>query len=200
MPTPATPLSWHDAPAALLAAARAHPHSITLLGITGPVGSGKSTLARRLSTCILATDDYLPDYDTLPYHDRDRAEHVDVRLLREHLAALRIGKPAAAPVWSFHTHRREGVREIAPAPTVVVEGIHALHEPIAELLDLRVFVEAPPAVRWARWEKIESSGERGWGVEVAREYFHAVAEPTFHAAAPAYRARADYIVLNVEQE
>ena len=98
------------APPAILALARAriaHPNPV-LIGITGPVGAGKSTLARLLSPCILSTDDYLPDYDTLPVDEHDLPDHLDAGLLLENLAALVRGEPATTPIWSFQTHRREG--------------------------------------------------------------------------------------------
>jgi uridine kinase len=99
-----------------------------------------------------------------------------------------------------------GEREVLPARVIVLEGIHALHEPgdgcsvesggLAGCIDVRAFVEAPASVRWARWERIEASGERGWGVEVAREFFHRVAEPTFAKFEGVYRGRADVVVVN----
>jgi uridine kinase len=100
------------------------------------------------------------------------------------------------PVWSFKSHRREGHIEVAPARLIVVEGIHALHDPPHAHVDVGVYVEAPAPVRWARWEVLESSGARGWGVEAAREYFDRVAEPTFVAHAARYRGRAHFIVTN----
>ena len=214
-------VDWCDAARHVLALARARTLAVpsvvpvgahpVVVGITGPVGSGKSTLAARLCACILSTDDYLPDYENIPEHERDDPRHMDAPLLLSNLADLRAGRPARVPVWSFQTHRRAGLREVAAparhadphsgrghaAPTlIVVEGIHALHASVSPALDVRVFVEAPSAIRWQRWEALEQSGARGWGVEKARAFFHNVAEPTFAQRAAAYRAVADVIVAN----
>jgi hypothetical protein len=167
-----------------------------VVGITGPVGAGKSTLAARLSGSVLSTDDYLPDYERVPYDERDDPRHVDWGLLIEHLAELRAGRGASVPVWSFQSHRREGARVVEPAGLIVLEGIHALHERVRAALDVRVYVEAPAGVRWSRWEHLEATGQRGWGVEVARAFFDGVAEPTFAARADAYRAAAHVVVRN----
>lgn len=173
---------------------------IPVIAITGPVGAGKSTLAAKLSPCVLSTDHYLPDYDLVPEHERDLPERADFSRLAQDLASLRHGNQTLIPRWSFQSHKREGEQPIAPANLIVLEGIHALHEPphapLANLIDLRVFVEAPSSVRWNRWEQIESSGERGWGVEKARAFFHSVAEPTFAKYEAKYRARADVVVVN----
>lgn len=173
---------------------------ITVVAITGPVGSGKSHLARLLSPCVLSTDDYLPDYDTLAYEDRDDPRFADHTRLIADLASLRAARPTRVPSWSFQTHSRIGEREVAPpespAGLIVVEGIHALHDALLAHIDLGVFVEAASAVRWQRWEHLEATGQRGWGVEVARQFFHSVAEPTFARYEETYRGRAHLIVTN----
>ena len=193
------PIGWEEAPRVLRERLAAEePPSV--LCIAGAVGSGKSTLAHRLAAdgdaVVLATDDYLPDYDRVPEHLRDEPDAAHLPELAAHLDELRFGREVSAPVWSFHEHRRVRTRPVRPAGLIVVEGIHALHATLSGVRSLGVLVEAPAAVRWARWEVLESSGERGWGVEKARAFFETVAEPTFDRHRPAYLARADYIVAN----
>lgn len=168
-----------------------------VVGVTGPVGSGKSTLASRLSGCVISTDHYLPDYERTPEHLRDLPERADLGRLLADLRSLNEHGRATIPQWSFRTHRREGSLDIvADGPLVVVEGLHALHAAHAEAINLRVFVDAPPQVRWARWEHLERTGARGWGVEYAREFFDRVAEPTFARFEAQYRSAADVVVMN----
>jgi hypothetical protein len=192
-------LQWDHAPTAILKALPSQTRS-AVVRIAGPVGSGKSTLARRLAAAgealLISTDEYLPDYDTTPEHLRDEpaASHLDE--LAGHLAELRAGRAVDLPVWCFHEHRRIGRRTARPAPLIVVEGIHALQGVLDSPGSLAVLVHADTGVRWARWEALEASGQRGWGVERARAFFDAVAEPTFARHRPAYLARADYLVIN----
>lgn len=191
-------LSWEEAPGAILASADARRRNDrpVLVGVTGPVGSGKSTLARRLGGVVVSTDDYLPDYESLPEHERDLPERADLDRLCANLTELKSGRPTTTPEWCFRVHRRVGERRVEPAPIIVCEGIHALHERVANLHDVRVYVEAPRDVRWARWKAIEEASERGWGVEQARAFFERVAEPTFGARAASYRASAHMMVIN----
>jgi pantothenate kinase len=167
-----------------------------VIGVTGPVGAGKSTLAARLADCVVGTDHYFPDYDRVAPAQRDLPEHSDLARLAADLAALRRGEPAMIPVWSFVSHAREGERRVDPAPRIVCEGIHALHEIPRPHIDIAVFVDAPAAVRWARWEALERSGARQLGVEAARRFFHEFAEPIYQRHAAAYRAAAHFVVIN----
>jgi uridine kinase len=182
--------------AASLAPAPLGPARRAVIAITGPVGAGKSTLAAQLSPCILSTDDYLPDYDAVAYHQRDLPEAADLPALARDLASLRDGHRTLVPVWSFQTHKREGTRPVEPADLIVCEGLHALHDSLACAVDLRVYVDAPRDLRWKRWEILESTGQRGWGVEVAKTFFDQVAEPTFERLSARHRESAHIIVVN----
>jgi uridine kinase len=192
-------ISIADAPQRVLAlaAAAAKPAGqAAVIGVTGRVGAGKSTLAARLSVCVLSTDDYLPDYDKVPEAERDDPRHADFSTLLHNVEQLQRGSAARVPVWSFHTHRREGVRLVTPADVIVIEGIHALHGALRAAMQVRVFVEAARATRWERWEHLERTGVRGWGVEKARVFFDGVAEPTFARWEAEYREAAHVVVMN----
>jgi uridine kinase len=197
MSTRGTILDWNDAPRAILDSLASD--RIGVIGITGPVGAGKSHLSgilRGNSGIHLATDDYLPDYDKVAYEDRDDPDLADSAALIANLQDLRSGRSTSVPRWSFQSHSRVGYRDVVPTNLILVEGIHALHERLLPHLDVCVFVEAPPDVRWKRWEHLETTGQRGWGVEVAKQFFHAVAEPTFQKYSPIYKSRAHFIVRN----
>jgi len=185
---------WDAAPELILRLASEVETARAVVGVTGPVGAGKSTLAKMLSECVLATDDFLPDHDATERALADDPGTADLTGVREALVRLRAGDAVEAPVWSFHTHSRVGARTLESAEVIVCEGIHA-HEPaLADLIDVRVFVEATADTRLARWEAMALAGERGWDVEQTRAYFREVAEPTFHARAERLRGASHVIV------
>ncbi len=171
-----------------------------MVGITGAVAAGKSTLARALSSTIVSTDHYLPDYDATPEAARDLPESSDLRRLARDLASLRAGQTTSIPQWSFESHSRVGALQVPSAPIVVCEGLHALHALPRELLDLRVFVDATQAARWKRCVAREQSGERGWSLAYLEHFFHTVAEVTYARFADEYRSAADFVILNEPSE
>jgi uridine kinase len=189
-------VSMDDAAAVIRAAAVAAGLPRVVVGVTGAVAAGKSTLARAIGGLVVATDHYLPDYDRTREDLRDLPESSDLARLARDLSELRAGRATRIPQWSFESHSRVGELHVEPAPVVVVEGLHALHESVRGHVDIAVFVEVPREVRWARAVAREQAGDRPWPLEYLEHFFTHVAEPTFARHAQRYRAGADFIAVH----
>jgi uridine kinase len=140
-----------------------HPN-VLLIGIGGGSGSGKSALAKRIQeaagderVAVIELDTYYRDFSHLPKSERERLNYdhpdaLDWDAILDDLSALRDGEAVELPVYDFTTHeRRDEVIEVYPTPAVIVEGIHCLvHEPLRELLDIRIFVDTDADVRFIR--------------------------------------------------
>jgi uridine kinase len=135
-----------------------------LIGVGGGTGSGKTTVAERLAAMVgqrelalVKLDSYYCDRAQLPFEERaainyDHPDAFDWPLLMAHLELLLGGQSAAVPVYDFASHlRTEEVAMVESGPVVVIEGILVLFEPrLRQLLDLKVYVDADPDVRFIR--------------------------------------------------
>jgi len=135
-----------------------------LIGVAGGTGSGKTTVSERLAAHIgqralglVKLDSYYCDRAELPFEERaainyDHPDAFDWALLMTHLDDLLGGRPAPVPVYDFAAHlRTEEVTMVESGPVVVIEGILVLFEPrLRELLDLKVYVDTDPDVRFIR--------------------------------------------------
>ena len=117
--------------------------------IAGPSSSGKTTFANRLmlhlrangiKPLVISLDDYFLDADKSPKLDDGKPDFetiasLDVELFRSNLRSLAEGKTVSLPKFDFHVSRRsKETRDIRldPSSIVLVEGIHALNEKLAE--------------------------------------------------------------------
>jgi len=135
-----------------------------LIGVGGGTGSGKTTVAERLAAMVgqwelalVKLDSYYCDRAQLPFEERaainyDHPDAFDWPLLMTHLGALLGGRAAPVPVYDFASHlRTDEVTMVESGPVVVIEGILVLFEPrLRELLDLKVYVDTDPDVRFIR--------------------------------------------------
>ncbi len=158
-----------------------------VLGIAGGSGSGKTTVVERVRqivgprVAILPMDNYYRDLGHLPFEERqktnyDHPDAFDNDLLLAHLDALIAGHPVEMPLYSFTEHRRlPQTQRVDPGPVIVVEGILALFDPeLRARMDLKVFVDADPDVRFIR-RLIRDIEERGRSVEsVVKQYLDTV--------------------------
>jgi uridine kinase len=117
-----TPAS--DGIAALAAMLRALPAScgpVRLIAVDGFAGAGKSTFASLLSSALGGAP--LIHLDDMATHD-EPFEWTN-RFRTEVLEPLRAGLTAHYRVYDWTNRRFDGVREILPAPVVLVEGVGA---------------------------------------------------------------------------
>jgi uridine kinase len=153
------------------------------------------------SVARLALDDYYRDLSRLPLdargeRDFDRLEALDADLLEAHLLDLKGGRPAAAPVYDFRTHTRVAgrVRSVAPAPLVVVDGVLLFaHARLRDLLDLRIFVDAPDDLRLVRRVRRDCA-ERGRTPDGVLAQYEASVRPAHEALVAPSRAHAHLVV------
>jgi uridine kinase len=158
-----------------------------LIGIAGGTGSGKTTVARSIIDAIdghgvlIDMDSYYRPLDTVPPAERahvnfDHPDRVDFPLLIAHLRTLLAGQPIEKPVYDFARHARAARTDhVEPREIIVVEGIFCFTSPeLRSLFDLKVFVDAPDEVRYAR-RLARDVTERGRTPESVRwQYDHSV--------------------------
>lgn len=190
--------------------APASPPSVPLLiAVAGGSGSGKSTLAAALvarlptgTVTLVIEDAYYGDFGGRPGFDAAAFDFDDVTakdhgLLAQHLTALRAGLTVDAPFYCFETHRRlPSLETIPPAPLIVVEGAHLLCTPaLADLFDLRVYVDTPPDVRFIR-RLIRDQAQRGRTAESVIQQYLATVRPAHERLIEPSRSRADIIIAD----
>lgn len=178
-----------------------------VIGVAGGTGSGKSTVAERViekvghdQVSVIALDSYYLDQAHLALEARaavnyDHPEAFDWELLRIHVQALIDGTAVDVPVYDFSTFTRtDRVETLAAAPIVVVEGILVLWDAeLRALMDLKVFVDADPDVRFIR-RLTRDVAERGRTTEsVIKQYLGTVRPAHLNFVEPSKRY-ADVII------
>ena len=136
-----------------------------LIGIAGGSASGKSSIARKLrdhfnetqSVYIITMDDYYRDQSDIPFEKRlemnyDHPFAFDMDLLIRDLKTLKQGESIDKPVYDFIQHTRsEYCEHVEASDVLVVEGLMVLeNKELRDLMDIRVFVDAPADVRFIR--------------------------------------------------
>jgi uridine kinase len=174
-----------------------------LIGVAGDSASGKSTLSTVLEdlfnprhTLVLEGDDYhrwerghfkWRDYT----HLNPRAN--DLEDMASHTLALRAGRAVFQPHYDHETGSFSAPREIRPARTLIVQGLHALYlRGLRDRFDLKIFLHPDEQVRLA-WKVRRDSRERGHPPESVLESFRRRREDGVQHILP-QRDLADWIV------
>ncbi len=180
-----------------------------LIAITGGSGSGKSTLAQALARAlgpdqaVVVLEDWyyvdaaaLPDFDASTF-DFDHVAARDHALLAAHLSELKAGQAVQAPIYSLIHHGREpGGTPVPAVPVVIVEGIHLLATPaVADLFDLKVFVDTPADIRFIR-RLLRDQAERGRTARSVIDQYLKTVRPGHERFTEPGRALADFVVAD----
>jgi uridine kinase len=160
-----------------------------LIGISGGSASGKTTLLRILQdhfgpteATLVSLDNYYRDmaaydkYNAQGLQNFDHPEAIQFELFEQHLAQLLAGQSVTIREYTFNNPDRvPATITYQPTPIIIVEGILVFHHPpVRQLLDLRVFVDAPEYVRLARRIRRDMA-ERGFTLEdILDQYLHNV--------------------------
>uniref|UniRef100_A0A183BYP1 uridine/cytidine kinase n=1 Tax=Globodera pallida TaxID=36090 RepID=A0A183BYP1_GLOPA len=172
-----------------------------LIGICGGSASGKTTLAKKIIerlempwVNVLSMDSFYKVLNEEQHqlaakqeYNFDHPDAFDFDLLRETLVRLREGKSVEVPVYDFSTHRRtKNPKLMYGADIIVFEGILSFHEQeIANLMDLKIFVDTDSEIRLAR--RLER--------DIAeREQYMKFVKPAFDMFIAPARKTADIIV------
>jgi len=180
-----------------------------VFGVAGGTASGKTTVARAILEAVgaeqiayLPHDAYYRDMPHLSFEERahqnyDHPDSLETKLLIKHSKKLLHGKPVAVPVYDFTTHRRtEETVLVEPSPIILVDGILIFtRRKLRELMDIKVYVDTDPDVRFIR-RLDRDIHERGRSlVSVVEQYMETVRPMHLKFVEPSKR-HADVIIPN----
>ncbi|MEM6802027.1 MAG: uridine kinase [Bacteroidota bacterium] len=183
-----------------------------VLGICGGSGSGKTYLLTQLLSKLPTDKLTLVSQDNyyLPYDEQDQDEEglvnfdhpksIDLELLHRDMERIMSGETVNIKEYTFNNpaHTAKDI-SMAPAPILILEGLFIYHLPkLRDLIDLKVFVDAPEYLRLYRRLKRDEI-ERGYSnAAVLRDYERFVA-PMYTEFVEPTKKYCDMIVLNVDR-
>ena len=127
----------------------------------------------------------------------DHPDAVDLDYLLADVRRILAGEAVSVQEYTFNNPDRvPATIFMEPRPLIILEGLFIFyHQPLAALIDLKVFVEADEHIKLAR--RIRRDGqERGYGLEsVLRDYERFVA-PMYHRYVAPTKWDSDLIIPN----
>lgn len=180
-----------------------------IIGITGGSGSGKTLFLKKLlenfkkdEICLVSQDNYYYPREKQPKDENgvsnfDTTKSIDFESYARDISTLREGKKVLKKEYTFNNPSIEpNMLEFNPAPIIVVEGIFVLYyREIAELLDLKVFIDAKDHIRLKR-RILRDKNERGYDLDDVLYRYERHVIPTFEKYIEPYKQESDLIIPN----
>ena len=179
------------------------------VGLTGGSASGKTLFLRRLldafapgEVCLVSQDHYYRPREEQPRDANgianfDTPASINAALYVRDLRALRAGQSVLKTEYTFNNPQVvPQTLRFDPTPVVLVEGLFVLYYPeIAQLLDLRLFIDAGEHIKLSR-RIVRDREERGYDLsDVLYRYEHHVA-PTYEQYIKPFKSQADLVITN----
>ena len=181
-----------------------------IIGITGGSASGKTMFLNQLlesfsqdEICLISQDNYYRDrqdqeVDDHGYINFDEPKSLDLHQYALDVQTIRSGNTFQKLEYTFNNPDIvPQMMVFEPKPIIVVEGLFVFYyKEIADLLDLKVFIDAKRKLRLDRRIKRDAE-ERGYGEkeEVLYRWNNHV-EPAFQQYVKPYRKNADIVIPN----
>lgn len=180
-----------------------------IIGITGGSGSGKTLFLQKLlenfkkeEICLVSQDNYYYPREQQPKDENgvsnfDTTQSIDFESYAQDISTLREGKKVVKKEYTFNNPSiKPSMLEFNPAPIIVVEGIFVLyyHE-IAQLLDLKVFIDAKDHIRLKR-RILRDNDERGYDLDDVLYRYERHVIPTYEKYIEPYKKESDLIIPN----
>lgn len=184
-------------------------HKPFIVGITGGSASGKTLfLERLLSTfepgevCLISQDNYykarhLQPIDGQGVHNFDTPYSIDFEQYASDIRKIQAGETVYREEYTFNNAAKTPkMLTFVSSPVVVVEGIFVLYYPeLAELLDLKIFIDAKDHIKLKR-RIIRDKVERGYDLDDVLYRYEMHVMPTYEKYIKPFKNEADLIVTN----
>ena len=179
------------------------------IGITGGSASGKTTLLRQLvkhfpgdQLTLISQDNYYISRDDLPRSldgeiNFDHPTAVDLKSLGRDLLRISRGETVQVQEYTFNNPAIvPKTISYAPAALIIVEGLFVFNHPaVADLLDLKVFVDTEEHLRLSRRIRRDAA-ERGYRLEQVLEYYNRFVAPMYKQHIEPFKYACDVIIPN----
>ncbi|MFQ3214345.1 MAG: uridine kinase [Marivirga sp.] len=180
-----------------------------IVGITGGSASGKTLFLKSLiehfkvnEICLVSQDNYYKDRHLQPKDENgienfDTPQSIEFDEYASDIRSLKAGKVVTRKEYTFNNPNVvPEILTFTPAKIIVVEGLFVFYFPeLAELLDLKVFIDAKDYVKLKR-RIVRDNSERGYDLEDVLYRYEKHVAPTYEKYIEPFKYDADIIIPN----